>query len=340
MIIGIVDILFALVDLFVNSGVPFFVIFRLLLYKIPAIMVLFFPMAVLFAVMLLLVRMAKDNEVTILRASGLNTARILAPLLFLCLVTSALSYITNEQIVPWANRVSDTLIRKSIRKRPPPSVVNNVFFKEEGNRFFYIRKVDQKNSLMHDVLIFQRTSNYPRIMTAKKATWDEKTWTMMDGNIQEFDEFGNLDFSTRFEQTQIHVERSVQSFYTKKKTAKEMDSEELKEKIETLDKGGVNTRELQVDYYMKQSVPVTCFIFGLIGSAFCLKFVRSGKDWWGVIMAIIMSVLVVGFFFFLTALCRSLGKKGTFTPLLGAWMPNILYGVPGFGMIFYECYYR
>ncbi|NQY73397.1 MAG: LptF/LptG family permease, partial [Candidatus Margulisbacteria bacterium] len=67
-IIGIVDILFVLVDSFINSGVSLFIVIRLLIYKIPAIMVLFFPMAVLFSVMLLLIRMAKDNEITIIRA--------------------------------------------------------------------------------------------------------------------------------------------------------------------------------------------------------------------------------------------------------------------------------
>ena len=36
----------------------------LLMFKLPAIMILFFPMAVLFATMLVLVRMAKDNEIS------------------------------------------------------------------------------------------------------------------------------------------------------------------------------------------------------------------------------------------------------------------------------------
>lgn len=339
-VIGIVDILFTLVDLFVNSGVPLLVVFRLLVYKIPAIMVLFFPMAVLFSVMLLLVRMAKDNEVTVLRCSGLNAIRFLVPLLLLCVVVSLFSFFTNEAVVPWANRVSDTLIRRSIQKKPPPTVVNNVFFKEEGDRFFYIRKVDSKLGRMHDILIFERGSNFPRIITAKTAHWDKKTWTLQEGMIQELTPEGDLDFSSRFYQTKIHVSRDVQSFYTKKKTAKEMDSTELKEKINVLDKGGVNTSRLKVEYHMKQSVPAACFVFGILGAAFCLRFVKSGKDWWGVITAIILVVLLVGFFFFLMALFRSMGRKGVLSPILAAWMPNLLYGLPGLGLIWNECYRR
>lgn len=271
-VIGIVDILFTLVDLFVNNGVPFTIVFRLLIYKIPAIMVLFFPMAVLFAVMLLLVRMAKDNEITILRTSGMNALRLLFPILIMAILSSSLSYFTNEKIVPWANRVSDTLIRKSIRKIPPPTIVNNIFFKEEGGRFFYIRKINKKNNMMHDILIFERTSRFPRVTTAKKATWEKRTWTLFDGVTQEFNENGIIDFTSTFSKTNINVDREVQSFYTKKKTAKEMDSSELKNKINKLEAGGVGTRNLRIEYWMKSSLPTACFIFGIIGAAFCLRF--------------------------------------------------------------------
>ncbi|MBT5855707.1 YjgP/YjgQ family permease [bacterium] len=339
-IIGIVDILFALVDMFVNSGVPLLVVMRLLLYKIPAIMVLFFPMAVLFAVMLLMVRMAKDNEITILRTSGLNLSRLLAPILLICALSAVLSYLTNERLVPWANQVSDTLIRRSFQKRPPPTIVDNVFFKESGDRFFYIRSVDSKKSIMKDILIFEKATVYPRITTAKKATWQHRTWTLFDGKIQEFGADGDLEFSSVFHHTKIHVDRDVQSFYTKRKTPKEMDSFELKEKITVLEKGGINTRSLEVEYHMKKSIPAACLIFGILGVGFCLRFVKSGKDWWGVIIAIVLVVLLVGFYFFLTALFRSLGKKGVIIPILGAWGPNIIYAIPGVGLIYHECIHR
>ena len=71
-IIGLVDILFYLVDIFVRSKISILVLIRLLAYKLPAVIVLFFPMAVIFAVMLLFVRMAKDNELSVLRTSGVN----------------------------------------------------------------------------------------------------------------------------------------------------------------------------------------------------------------------------------------------------------------------------
>ena len=69
-----------------------------------------------------------------------------------------------------------------------------------------------------------------------------------------------------------------------------MDSKELKDRIQSLKKGGINTRALKVELHMKKSIPLACLIFGLIGTAYCLSFVKSGKDWWGVIISIIIAM--------------------------------------------------
>ena len=119
-----------------------------------------------------------------------------------------------------------------------------------------------------------------------------------------------------------------------------MDSKELKKRIQTLSKVGISTRSLKVEYHMKKSIPAACFIFGLTGIAFCLLFVRSGKDWWGVIIAIIIAVLSTGLYFFSIALFRALGKDGTIIPLLSVWIPNLIYGTIASAAIFYQCKYK
>jgi lipopolysaccharide export system permease protein len=334
-IIALVDILFYLVELAVISGISFYTVLKLILYKLPAVMILFFPMAVLFAVMLLLVRMAKDNELTVLRASGVNILRVVIPVFILAIVTSMLSYLTNEKIVPWANRTSDSLIRREIKRKPPPNIVENVVFKDAWDRFFYIKKVHSKEGSMEGILIFEDSSNFPRIITAKEARWDKKSWILMNGRVHNLDKEGLVDFVDSFTELAIHVDQDVSNYY-RRKTAREMDSKELKSKISSLSRGGISTRALKVEYHMKKSVPAACFVFGLVGMAFCLGFVRSGKDWWGVILSICTSVLTVGFYFFIVAVFRALAKDGTVTPFLGAWIPNLVYGVVAIIAIVYH----
>lgn len=336
-IIGMVDILFYLVELTVISGIPFHTIIQLLMYKLPAVMVMFFPMAVLFSVMLMMVRMAKDNELTILRTSGVPSSRIVIPIILITVFTSLLSYVTNEKLVPWTNERSNQLIREQIEKTPPISVAENIIFKDAENRFFYIKHVNSKNGVMENLLIFEETTDFPRVISAKKALWHQSSWTLVDGFIQETDSDGSVQFLDHFDEMTIHITQDLDTFFKQEKSAKEMDSKELKERIKTLNKGGINTQGLKVEYYMKTSIPFGCAIFGLIGIAYCLSFVRTGKDWWGVIVAIIIAVLSVGLYLFITALFRAFAKDGNLDPLWGAWIPNIIYGSLAGVITIYQC---
>lgn len=334
-IIGLVDILFSLVDLAVLSRVPLLVVTKLLIYRLPGIMVIFFPMAVLFSVMLMLVRMAKDNELTVLKTSGVHTLRLITPFFLLCLFVTGVSYFLNERMVPWSNRAAESLIKVQIQQIPPPDIVEDVVFKE-GDRFFYIKRVDAKHGDMSQLLIFEKGVHFPRLTTAKRAVWRDRAWTLYEGMIQDVDEDGAIRFSDHFSEMVIHVDQSIESFYSPPKSPREMDSKELKTKIDQYTKSGLGTRTLKVEYHMKKSIPMACLIFGIVGMAVCLSLVKSGADWVGVVVAICLSVLAVGLYFFMVAICRSFAKDGQLTAILGAWLPNIVYGTVGLGTLFYQ----
>ncbi len=78
----IVDLLFTFVDLIINRGVPLGVMGQLLLFKLPAIMIMTFPVATLFGVTMCLGRLSHDNELSALRTSGVPFTRIAYPILF------------------------------------------------------------------------------------------------------------------------------------------------------------------------------------------------------------------------------------------------------------------
>lgn len=338
-IIGLVDILFVLVDIFVRSKISILVLFRLLAYKLPAVVVLFFPMAVIFAVMLLFVRMAKDSELSVLTTSGVNAFRIILPAIIITVAISFLSFFINEKLVPLANIASDNLIKHELKKSPLPNIKKNTVFKNQ-DRFFYIKDIDTKTNTMEWVTVFEQQRRFPRILTAQSASFNDYKWVLQHGMIQEFNDDGSINFVNQFDEMTINVDENIRTFYQNNKKPKEMDSKELRDKITDLEQGGLNTRELKVEYQLKLATPAMCAVFGLVGLAFCLSFVKTGKDWWGVILAICCAVLTVGFYFFLLALFRAFAKEGSFPIVLGAWTPNLIYGFIASSMIYYQCKYR
>lgn len=335
-IIGTVDIIFYLIELSVLSGIKLSVILQLIAYKIPALLVLFLPIAVLFSVMLTLVRMTKDNEILILRSTGITIGRIVWPLLILAALTSLAAFFTNETLVPWTNHRANDLISREIERKPPPEIAEDVVFKGTDNRYFYIQRIDRKTGDMQSVFVFEDTGTFPRLLIAKRAIWGIKEWGIFDGLMYEFDTDGNLLFTNRFDKMKIFVNQNMDLFYSNQKSPSEMDSSELKSHIQNATRSGLSTQNLRVEYSLKQSIPAACLVFAVMGAAFCFTFIHSGRDWWGVVIAIGVSAVAVMFYFFVLAVSRALGKGGTLSPFWAAWMANFVFGLLGTSIIGYQ----
>ncbi len=334
--IGIVDIVFYLIELSVISGISSFVVIRLILYKLPATLLLFFPIGVLVSTMLILVRMIKDNEYLILRASGVPSRRIIAPLVVVAAMTSLLAFYMNESIIPKTNRLANALIAKEIDRKPPPVIAEDIVFKGTDNRFFYANRVDRKTGIMRGVLIFEDAAGLPRLLVADKAQWGLNTWTLWQGKLFEFDSDSNLTYTAGFQEMKINIQQQLDVIENINKSPTEMDSSELNQQMEALRKSGIATQSLEVEYALKQAIPFACIVFGLVGIGYCSWLIQSGKDWWGVIIAIGVSAMTVLIYFFLLALFRALGKGGAIPPFWAAWSANIIVGTAAIGLLVWQ----
>ncbi len=326
-----VDLLFTMADLIINKGVPLWAVTKLLIYKLPAIMVLTFPVSTLFATTMTLGRLSKDSEIVALRTSGVTLFRIAAPIVVIGIVVSLLSYFTNEKIVPHANHVSSNIIRQIIYKQPLPDVKENIFFKDAYNRHYYARRVDMKNKTMENIMIYEITGDkFPRVILADQATFQGRLWELKSGIIHKYDEEGYLNYEASFEKMKLNVSDDVLSF-TKQKGTQEMNTKELKTMIGMLGQGGVKTSELRTELYMKYSIPATCLVFALIGIPFSLPSPRSGRAW-----GMVVTIVFMFTFYVYSSVFRSLGKGGILPPAVAAFTPQISFAVLGGLLLFWE----
>jgi lipopolysaccharide export system permease protein len=335
-LILITDIIFTLMDLIINRGIPLYAVLRLLIYKLPSMMVLAFPVSTLFATSMALGRVSKDNELTALRTSGVSFGRISIPIVLFALIVSVSSYFTNEKIVPWTNHVSEEIIRQMVLKQPLPAVSENVFFKDSGsNRYFYIRRVNQRSGELENIMVYEfEGSKVPRVIIAEKGKLEAGSWNIVNGVIHKYDDNGYLVYEAKFDKMHIAGTLDVISF-SEQKTPQEMSSFELKNMITMLDRGGVNTKSLLVDYYMKYSIPLTCLIFALIGIPLSIPPIRSARAW-----GIVLCIVIVFSFYVFASIFRSFGYGGLLTPLVSAWGPQVIFGMLGGLLIIREGYFK
>lgn len=330
-----VDLLFTMADLIINKGVPALAVLRLLVYKLPALLVMTFPVSTLFGTAMALGRFSKDNELTALRTSGVSLYRVAAPILALGLCISVVSYVTNERIVPYANHVSSTIIREVLYRQPLPEVKDNVFFKDPQNRYYYARHVDLKNKRIDNIMVYELTNEkYPRVITADTAAFNGKLWSLSNGVVHKYDEKGYLNYEAAFSEMKLNISEDILNF-TRQKDIMDMDRQELSNMIGVLGKGGGDTRSLRTELYLRFAIPFTCFVFALVGIPFSLTSPRSGQTW-----GLIVTIVFMFTFYVFASVFRSLGRGGLLPPEAAAFTPQVSFTLIGLGLLWFEGKFR
>lgn len=313
--------LYNFTDLIFIAKAPVGTVILLLLYSLPNILVLTFPVAYLFSSLLGIGRMTKDFEIIALRSSGIAFNRIIAPILVGAVFVSIGNYLFNEMTVPWSNKQVAKLKQELTRSVSKPMIRPNVFFKGTENRYFYIKSTDAKG-IMHDVFILDQTkAGLPQVITAKTAQWTGAIWMLKNGTLHKYDDQGYVEHEIQFDSLNIQLRLDSPSYWGDDLDPAQMSAEQLKGKFKDLNKSGIDTKSLQVAYHMKYSVPLATFFAALIAAPLGMMFSRLGAY-----IGAALSIILVFIYYVIMASCQAMGNAGVLHPILAAWIQNVLFG--------------
>jgi lipopolysaccharide export system permease protein len=139
----------------VGKGLPASVIGEFFLLSIPFTVALTLPMSVLVAVLYAFSRLAAENEVTALKASGVSPWAIVTPALVAGLFMTLFLLAFNDQVLPRANHQLKELQDDISQTKPTfllkPQIVNPI---QEGKFYLKAGKIDQGSSKMREVVIY------------------------------------------------------------------------------------------------------------------------------------------------------------------------------------------
>jgi lipopolysaccharide export system permease protein len=318
------DILYVLAEYLARGQVAVGDLVRLLFFKMPHILVITFPVSMLFASLLGLGRLAKDSELVAMRMAGLSLARVFAPTWAFALVVSGASFAVNEYVTPWANERADELIRRSIFREIFPNVKQNVFFRGPGDRYFYVRHVDYTNRVLGGVMVYELGGEFPRLITAKRATFGEGYWDLEDGVVRSLDADGFTAYEAGFRHFRIRVEGDVQGFLIQQRTPDEMSAAELRAHLEQLRRSGVDPQPMAVDYYFKFAAPAAVLVFAILAAPLSLEAARGGR-----FTGVGAAILLVFVYYVIMSTSRAWGRAGALPPFLAAWAANLLFLAAG-----------
>jgi lipopolysaccharide export system permease protein len=139
----------------VGKGLPWSVIAEFLGLSIPLTVALSLPMAVLVATLYAFSRLASENEITAMKASGVSLRNVLTPVLWAALGVTILMVGFNDQILPRANHRLRTLQGDIAQKKPTfalrEQVINEV---SPGKLYLRAGRLSQTSNLMREITIF------------------------------------------------------------------------------------------------------------------------------------------------------------------------------------------
>jgi len=182
------------IDQLVGKGLSAWVIMELVALNLAWILVLVVPMSVLVAVLMAFGDLAARNEITIMRASGVSTYRLLAPVLLAGAVVAGLMIWFNNVVYPESNYRLKTLTVDIRRKKPTLTLVNGVFNQDIPGYSMLVKKTFERSNDLEGITLYDhRDPARSVVITARRGRisfsqdYRKLVMDLEDGEVHELD---------------------------------------------------------------------------------------------------------------------------------------------------------
>ena len=323
-----------LMDLLVNKGIGFLDISKFIVLLMPSFLMFTIPMSLLVAILIGLGRLSGDNEITVMKASGISLYQLSRPIAVAAVIAFILTSIITLFLVPQSNYATKIHLYNVSKQKASIGIREKVFVDYFKGLLIYAEKIPLDGAYMEGVLIADtRLTDEPNTIIAKKAYLisDPKELTVTlrleNGSTHTVDpdlqNYRKMDFAVY----DVNLDIGSALFDEKKlkeKSSGEMTVLELREK---LGKSGLEKqflREVAIELNKKLSIPMSCLILGLLGVPLGIRTQRSAKSW-----SISIAFALVVLYYMLQLGGEALVQTGQVTPFIGTWVPNLVFGLAG-----------
>lgn len=336
-VIGIVIDISEKTDDFVKSGLTTYQIITQYYYGfVPRIGAMLFPLWVFIAAIFFTSKMAGRSEIIAILASGTSYNRFLRPYFFAGLLFAAMLWFLQRTVIPRANEIFSQF--------QVTYIDNNSSYEAAKGGAPYVtslyRRIDSVSyagfnsyDTIHKsggTFFIHRFSNTRLVynLRAEAIRWDtanhRNKWLLT--NVVERTFNGN-DETVQFTPEKV-IDLNLKPYdlrmdeYAKDK----LPTPELRKYIrleESRASEGINA--MKVELYKRDATPFAVIILAVIGGIVASRRVRGGSG-----MHLAIGITAAATFVLLDRFSTIFSTKGSFPPLLAAWLPNIIFSFVAF----------
>lgn len=316
-------------DDFVKSGLPAWRIFTdYYMGFIPRITAMLFPLFVFISVIFFTSKMASRSEVVAILSSGVSFRRFLVPFMIGGILFSSLLWLGYRYVVPPANRLWGEFEAKYIdvnfAGNTNKNYLHNHYFRIDSNTYAGIRFYDTAAKNGNNFYIQRFIKNQMVYnLRADGIRWDTATRKWRLENVMERWPKGVAEEIKHSPVLQVNYNFKPRDLRRDDYLKDQLPTPELNEFIaQERMRGSEMVNTLLVERYNRDAIPVSVIILTFIGAVLASRKVRGGSGF-HLALGVVISVLYILF----SRFSLVFATKGNFTPILAAWLPNILFGL-------------
>lgn len=323
-----------------HAGLP--VVAEYIWNRLPMVLVFTFPMAVLLASLLTFGRISGESELVAMKAGGIGFLRVALPGLVFSLIMTGVAAWMSEYVVPPTMKRAMNLF---LEHRQPDEMEQSLFttprkLSNGQEQMVYAKSLDVKDREMQGVFIhYFQDGQRRREIYAEQAKWNGQVWLLR--NLREV-EFGSQQepiFEVRGDEgwtpmSLAEAPPGPEELSKRKFRPEEMSRAEILRRLAEfptpVSGTGLDTEtqkvknRLMVAYHQKLAIAWCCLVFGAFAIPLGVRPHRTSTS-----MGLGLSVFFILVYHVMMTLGAVMGESGAVSPLVGAWLPNMVFGAVG-----------
>jgi lipopolysaccharide export system permease protein len=299
-----------------GKGVELTDILKVFIYLQPSIFLLSVPIAILIAVFLTYGRMSTDNEMVVLKGSGMSFFSISRPAMILSMAGFLMlllisTYVLPRSIISFKRTVYETIVKKA-----SVTLDEETFSKVFQGTVIFVKEMTGDDRFRGIFVYREGDTREPLVIVAEEGAIhsnpDEGAikLSMRNGIVHTFGE--NSSSQATFSSYDFVLTTII-------KPQKELKPNERG--IIDLWKGRERGVKWMVELNRRLAIPFACLIFGFLGPALSTKIGKTGR-----LGGFSFSLTVLVLYYVLLILGEGLAKAQKIPPFWGGWIPNLFFG--------------
>jgi LPS export ABC transporter permease LptG/LPS export ABC transporter permease LptF len=322
--------MFDLAELIIRRSLTIGTVGKLLLYSLPHIVVLTIPMALLLGILIAVGRLSADSEIVAMRSAGVSTARVYRPVFLFSFTIFLLTLGLMLYAVPYGNTAFRAMKAELAASSVSGQLKPRVFYDEYENLVMYVNDLDPTNDQWKGVFVsnsstpdrqqtvIARAGNLTSVPSVKQVWLDLESAETHVYSPSRRDRYERSRNATQ----RLLIYDGLQSSGRELRSGRDYRSMYLGELLAELRRNDIDPldrRLAAVAVHKKFAFPFACIAFGLVGLPLGITNRRGGKS-----SGFSLSIGIILFYYVVISTGEDLARKGSLSPSVAMWAPNLL----------------